>query len=168
MKLILALVLSLAGTFCPLPAQVSVTNAEIRFEFVSKEVKGTIKGFQSNTSIDFDHPENSTFEGSVAVETLDTDNGLRNWHLKRGKYFNEDDYPRISFRSTTVSEKDNTYIVTGNLSLKGTTKSLKINFTRKGNQLEGKTFIYTSDYGINIKKKREDNLVNITLLFNLE
>ncbi|WP_394971883.1 YceI family protein [uncultured Croceitalea sp.] len=149
-------------------AQVSVVNAEISFLFVSKDVKGTIGGFKSTSTIDFDSPESSSFAGSVSVETLDTNNGLRNWSLKNGKYFDEDDFPRISFKSTSVNYKEGTFMVDGNLTLKGTTKPIKINFKKNGNQLKGETSIYSYDYGIKIKKKREDNLVKITLLFDLE
>ena len=148
-------------------AQATVSKAEISFEFVSKEVKGTIEGFESTSRIDFDNPTNSIFEGSVAVKTLDTNNGLRNWSLKSGKYFDADDFPRIQFKSTSVSQKDNSYVVNGNLTLKGITKPITIDFIKKGNQLKGSTSIYSFDYGIKIKKKREDNLVKITLLFDL-
>ena len=148
-------------------AQASIDDAKISFLFVSKDVKGTIAGFESNSKIDFENPENSFFEGSVAVKTLDTNNGLRNWHLK-GKYFKEDDFPKIRFKSNAVSEKEGGYIVNGNLTLKGTTKPVIIKIVRKGNQLKGTSSIYTSDFGINIKKERKDNLVEITLLFDID
>ena len=149
-------------------AQKSVTNAEVSFVFVSKDVKGTIGGFKSSSTIDFDTHERSSFEGSVAVETLDTNNGLRNWSLKNGKYFDEDDFPRISFKSTAVNYEDGIFIVKGDLSIKGTTKPIVINFRKNGNQLKGETSIYSYDYGIKIKRKREDNLVKIEMLFEIE
>lgn len=149
-------------------AQVTVSKAEISFEFISKGVKGTIEGFESTSMIDFDNLENATFEGSVAVKTLDTNNGLRNWSLRSGKYFDADDFPRIQFKSTSVSQKNNSYVVNGDLTLKGITKPITIDFMKKGNQLKGTTAIYSYDYGIKIKKKREDNLVKITLVFDLK
>ncbi|GMN08917.1 YceI family protein [Croceitalea sp. MTPC9] len=149
-------------------SQTTISKAKISFEFVSKDVKGTIEGFESSSKIDFDNPENSFFSGSVAVKTLDTNNGLRNWSLKSGKYFDEDDFPRIEFESSAVNPKDDGYLVKGNLTLKGTTKPITIVFAKQGNQLKGTTSIYCSDYGIKIKKKREDNLVRITLLFDIK
>ncbi len=151
-----------------LNAQANISNAEVSFEFVSKEVKGSIAGFTSSSSINFDTPENSSFTGSVAVETLDTNNGLRNWSLKSRKYFDEDAFPRISFESTAVSQNETGYTVKGNLTLKGITKPITISFTKKGNQLKGLFEIYSYDYGIKIKKKREDNLVKVVLLFDLK
>ncbi|WP_350285771.1 YceI family protein [uncultured Croceitalea sp.] len=145
----------------------AIKSAEVTFEFVAKGVDGTIAGFTSASTIDFDNLQNSVFKGAVAVETLDTDNGLRNWSLKGRKYFNEDSYPKISFESTTITQKDDTYKVQGTLTLKGTKKPLTITFTKNGNTLVGKASLYTSDFGINIKKKREDNLVKITFRFVL-
>lgn len=151
-----------------LKAQSTINKAEINFTFVSKDVTGTIEGFESSSTIDFDNPENSVFKGAVAVETLDTNNGLRNWSLKSGKYFDADAFPKISFESTAVIENENNYEVKGNLTLKGVTRPITIVFSKKGNQLKGLFEIYSSDFGIKIKKKREENLVKVTLLFYLK
>ena len=144
-----------------------ISNAVIEFEFVDKEVKGTISGFESTSKIDWDNMANSFFEGSVAVETLDTNNGLRNWSLKSGKYFDKSDYPRIYFKSTEITHEGKNYLVKGILSLKGIKKPLVIIFKRNGAALVGTTELYTYDFDIKIKKKREDNLVKITFRFEL-
>ncbi|KPM33404.1 YceI family protein [Croceitalea dokdonensis DOKDO 023] len=148
--------------------QTKIKNAEINFRFVSKDVAGTIGGFVSNSSINLNQIEASTIKGSVAVATLDTDNSFRDWHLKRGKYFNEDEHPRISFESTNVTAQGNTVVVNGQLSLKGKTAPLTITFTSSGFVWTGKASLYSSDYGISIKKQREDNLVEITFRFELQ
>lgn len=147
--------------------ETKITNATIEFEFVDKGVKGTIAGFQSTSKIDWNNMANSFFEGSVAVETLDTNNGLRNWSLKSGKYFDKSDYPRIYFNSSEITKVDNTYLVQGDLTLKGIKKPLTITFEKEGNQLIGKTELYTYDFDIKIKKKREDNLVTVIFRFEL-
>ena len=49
--------------------------------------------------------ENSIFKGSVDSKTLDTNNGLRNWSLRSGKYFDVDDHPKITFESKEISKK---------------------------------------------------------------
>ncbi len=143
-----------------------ISKAEISFVFVSKDVAGTISGFQSNSRIDWDNPENSYFEGAVAVKTLDTNNGLRNWSLKGRKYFDEDDHPQIRFKSEKVASDDDKLIVKGTLTMKGVSKPMTITFQKKENTLTGRSSLYTSDFGINIKKKREDNLVKIKVVFD--
>jgi len=148
--------------------KVAIKSAEVTFNFLNNDVDGSFSGFQSTSSIDLDNPSNSIFEGSVAVETIKTGNFLRDWSLKGGKYFDEDEYPRITFKSSSVAETDNGFKVTGDLSIKGTTNSITIDFKKTGDRLVGTTTIFSSDYGINIKKKHEDNKVNVELRFNLK
>jgi len=143
----------------------AIQKATIDFVFVDKDVKGTISGFESTSKIDWNDLENSFFEGSVAVETLDTNSGLRNWSLKSRKYFNESDYPRIYFKSTSVVVQANQFIVKGTLTFKGIEKPLTITFDKTDSGLMGKAELYTYDFGIKIKKERTDNLVKITFRF---
>lgn len=140
-----------------------IQNAEIRFEFVSKGVKGTIAGFESESSIDWEHPENSVFKGRVQSKTLDTNNGLRNWSLRSGKYFDAKDHPYITFESTEVTQDGNQWVVKGNLTIKSTTKSVSVIFKKEDKKLVGTFSLYSIDYGIKIKKQREDNLVKVQL-----
>lgn len=153
----------------PLQAQkpVKIVSAEITFEFVSKKVKGTINGFESQSRIDWNNLENSYFKGSVESKSLDTDNGLRNWSLRSGKYFDVDDYPRITFESTNVQREGDSLMVTGILNIKGNEKEILITFKKKGQQLIGTTSLYSIEYGIKIKKKREENLVNVKMVFDI-
>ena len=145
-----------------------IKSAEITFEFVSKKVDGTVEGFESESTINWENLENSFFKGSVLSKTLDTNNGLRNWSLRSGKYFDVDDYPRITFESTSVKKENDVLLVTGTLNIKGTEKAITITFKKKGQQLVGTTSLYSIDYGIKIKKKREDNLVNVKMVFDIE
>lgn len=145
-----------------------ISNAEISFEFPSKKVKGTIEGFESTSKIDFDDITKSSFKGSVEAKTLDTNNFLRNLSLRSGKYFDVNDYPKITFESTSIVEDANEYVVSGMLTLKGQAKLTVIRFKKDGNQLIGSTQIYSSDFGIKIKKEREDNLVKVNFIFEVE
>lgn len=141
--------------------EAKIESATIRFEFVSKKVKGEIAGFKSTSKIDWANLEGSEISGSVDVATVDTNNGLRNWSLKGSRYFNAKAFPTIQFKSKSISEKEGKLVVSGDLTLKETTKPIEILFERKGNFLKGKASLYTSDFDIKIKKKRGDNLVNV-------
>ncbi|TMU56583.1 YceI family protein [Flagellimonas algicola] len=145
-----------------------IQNAEIRFEFVSKEVKGTIAGFESESVINWEHPEKSIFKGRVQSKTLDTNNGLRNWSLRSGKYFDAKDHPYISFESTKVTPNGNQWVVKGELTIKSTTNPVSIIFKKEDKKLVGTFSLYSIDYGIKIKKQREDNLVKVQLELEVE
>ena len=63
---------------------------------------------------------------------------------------------------------ENGYLVKGSLRLKGISKPFEIKLSKNANQLEGRASLYTSDFNINIKKKREDNLVRVVFRFQLQ
>ncbi len=164
----IVLLFGLMGSFLTTWAQQQeLGEAKITFEFPSKNVKGSISGFASQSKINWEAMEMSLFEGTVEARSLDTNNGLRDWHLRGSRYFATKSYPRIQFKSTEVSWEGDTLLVKGRLTLKGTTKPLTIRFQRQGKQLLGSCSLYSSDYGITIKKKREDNLVNVRFRFTV-
>lgn len=148
-------------------AQQSISSARIEFVFVSKDVDGTIEGFQSSSEVTLEELTNSKFEGSVEVSTLKTGNFLRDWSLKSGKYFDEETYPIISFISSEVSATKNGLKVIGTITIKGISKKLTWLFEQDGNTLRGATTLFSSDFNINIKNGREDNKVEINLILEL-
>ena len=149
-------------------AQTEIKSAEISFVFIAKDVEGTIDGFESSSSIDLTNIEGSSFQGSVAVETIKTGNFLRDWSLKKSKYFNEEEHPQIFFKSTAIAKTSNGFLVDGLVTIKGKTKPMSINFKTNGNQLIGTASLYSSDFDVNIKSKREDNLVQVNFIFEME
>lgn len=136
-------------------------TAEVRFDFLSKNVEGTIQGFRFSGDINPEDLKSSIFSGSVAVETLKTGNFIRDWHLQSSKYFDEEKYPLIRFNSSSVSYENNILSVEGKLTIKNISKSMLWQFKKEGNLIKGSGVIYTSDFGINIKKEREDNKVEV-------
>lgn len=145
----------------------TIKSGTITFNFVSKDVDGHISGFDSSSSIDLDTPENSKFKGSVSVKTIRTGIFLRDWSLKGGKYFDEDEYPKIYFESSAISSTSDGFTVKGTLTIKGNDKLVQFDFKKNGQQLIGTTTLFSSDFGIAIKKKREDNKVIVKMVFDL-
>ncbi|MGV6830392.1 MAG: YceI family protein [bacterium] len=149
-------------------AQTIVTEASISFTFKSKDVSGTIGDFRSNSVIDLQQFENSTLEGSVGVTTLETDNGLRDGHLMWKKYFHRKAHPRISFKSTSITKSgEKSFQITGNLTIKGITKSITFDGKLTGSELEISGELNSTDFDIRIKKESENNLVSIEMKFKL-
>jgi len=166
--LILQLFLFAQITFALTAQQTTdIKSAEITFTFISKDVDGSISGFESSSSIDFDALSDSKFKGSVAVETIKTGNFLRDWSLKGSKYFDADTHPKITFESTQINKSSDGLIVKGTLTIKGTSKPITINFNREDNELVGTTTLFSSDYGIEIKNDRADNEVKVKLVLRM-
>ena len=144
---------------------IKISSAEVSFLFVNNDVNGTLAGFTSESTIDFDQIENSKLKGTVKVETISTGNSIRNWSLRRSKYFDADSYPNITFESTSIKQTGEIIVVSGKLTIKDVTKNIDFRFERNNNQLVGKTTLYSSDYGISIKDEREKNKVEVKLYF---
>ena len=76
------------------------------------------------------------------VNTINTDNDMRDGHIKGPDYFASEKFPELKFVSKTfkkVSEKE--YSVTGDLTLKGVTKpvTLTAKFNGTGTNMQKKT-----------------------------
>jgi len=140
------------------------TKSTISFVFESKKVEGTIGDIQSSSTIDFENFENSIIAGSVAVSTLNTGNFLRDGHLMWAKYFNKKEYPRLSFKSNSIVQKESKeYIIKGTLTIKGISKEEKLIASFSDNVLKLNGTINTTDYDITIDKKKEKNTVTIAM-----
>ncbi len=145
----------------------TIASAEVSFLFVNNDVSGTLSGFTSTSVIDTVNIEQSLFAGSVDVATIDTNNSIRNWSLKRSKYFDANTYPTISFKSTDISVKEAHIQVQGVLTIKDITKEVTFNFVKNKNQLVGKATIYSADFGIAVKSDRLKNKVDIKVVLSL-
>ncbi len=143
------------------------TKATVKFNFLEDDVDGTLEGFDFTGSIDLNNLENTTISGTVEMKTLDTNNWLRNRHLRSKKYFNLSDFPKLKFTSTKVERSDTTINVTGILEIKGTEKQVVFSFEKSDKTLRGTAQINSQDFGISIHDAREENnvLVKITLPF---
>ena len=90
-------------------------------------------GFNSfDTVLDLDtgNPENSTVEVTIDATSIDSRVAEFNEHLNGDDFFNTAEYPTITFRSTKVEVTgENTFDVTGDLSILGTTKPVTLTTT---------------------------------------
>tara|TARA_R110000737_G_scaffold295597_1_gene302230 strand:+ start:348 stop:857 length:510 start_codon:yes stop_codon:yes gene_type:complete len=155
---------------CGLHAQgTGIQEGTVAFSFVKKNVSGTLSDFSSTSVIDWDNLENSVIEGQVASETIRTGNFLRDFSLRRSSYFDVENYPLITFKSTKIETDGENITVNGLLTLKGISKPITILFQKEGDTLTGSTSLFTSDFDITILKKgRESNKVIVSFVLNLE
>jgi len=149
--------------------KINTKNSKITFRFEGENFTGTIGGIKSQSEIDVNQLENSTIKGSVSVGSLKTGNFLRDGHLMWEKYFNRSDYPRIYFESNSIKEnKDRTYNVEGNLTIKGISKPVAFLAVKKDNIINITGNIYTSDWNINIQKERKKNKATIAMKLKMD
>lgn len=107
-------------------------------EFAARHMMVTlVRGFFKNVSgtLEFDpeNPGNLSFETQIEARTLWTGVQQRDDHLRSADFLAVDQYPLISFKSTSVqplSERE--YIVNGDLTLRGVTRNVPLEVAYHG------------------------------------
>ncbi|HLH60692.1 MAG TPA: YceI family protein [Ktedonobacteraceae bacterium] len=85
-------------------------------------VRGHFNVLSGHLHIDEQHSENSWVEAQVDAASVDTRDERRDGHLKSPDFFDVQNYPTITFKSTKVeSAGGNEYNVTGDLTMHGIT-----------------------------------------------
>src|SRR5580704_18083394 len=97
----------------------SVDVAHSRIGFVARhamvtKVRGSFNDFEASGYFDAAEPEKSHVEVTIKATSIDTRNADRDAHLRSNDFFAMDEFPRISFVSTSIErESDVNYRVTG-------------------------------------------------------
>lgn len=95
---------------------------------------------------------------NIQVNSVTTGNDDRDGHLRTGDFFEVEKFPTISFRSTNVVAKGDVLEITGDLTVKDTTKAVTIPFEYNGSVtdpwgntrvgFEGETVVERKDWGL--------------------
>ena len=171
---------SLSGTYTIDPAH-SRIGFVARHAMVTK-VRGSFNEFEGSGYFDGENPGNSKLELVIKAASIDTRNADRDAHLRSNDFFDMDAYPEITFASTGAEQTgDVRYRVTGDLTIKGVTRPVAVDFEYTGtavdpygNQrigLEGTTSVNRKDWGVNWNAALEAGGVlvseNVTLEFEV-
>jgi polyisoprenoid-binding protein YceI len=82
--------------------------------------------------IDGENPANSEIKVRVMADSVDSNSAKRDEHLRNADFFNAGQFPVITFKSTAVEKKGDQWMVTGDFSLHGVTKSITVPFEKVG------------------------------------
>jgi len=141
---------------------VSTTSGTASFTYADG-TKGTFSNVSATIHFDLSDLSSGSISGSVDVSTIDTQNKLRNNHLKEKNFFDVENYPKMTFESTSISDENGVLLIVGNLTIKETTKEVEfVAYNREG-QLTFIGSVYGADFDVATSKKREKTLVGITV-----
>ena len=113
-------------------------------------VHGAFTGLKATIQFDVKNPGAGSISASIDANTVSTGIGMRNHHLKSEEQFlNTDKYPLISFHSRKIEKTGSGYTASGDLTIKGVTKPVRIPFTFTPG---GNSGVFKGQFGI----KRED------------
>jgi len=113
---------------------------------------GNFKGLAGTIEFDKNNPEKTSFNMSVEAAKVNTDNDSRDGHLRKSEYFDVANHPQITFKSEKVSGNGDKLTVSGQLTIKGTSKNISIPFTAEpkddGYKFEGSFQINRRDFKV--------------------
>jgi polyisoprenoid-binding protein YceI len=91
---------------------------------------GKLGGLTANIAFDKASLATSSIEASVDVTTIDSDNAMRDNHLKAEDYFDAEHHPKILMKSVSFKPKGgNNFTGLFNITIKGKTKPVEVPFT---------------------------------------
>ncbi|WHM36402.1 YceI family protein [Streptomyces sp. BPTC-684] len=148
---------ALTGTYTIDPAHSSI-GFTVRHAMVTN-VRGSFGEHEGTLTLDGTDPAASTAVIDVKIASVDTGIGDRDNHLRSADFFDAEQFPLMTFRSTEAQQLGgDKYRIVGDLTIKDVTKPLAIDLEFNGsatdpygNQrvgFEGSADILRSDWGL--------------------
>jgi polyisoprenoid-binding protein YceI len=145
MKKILVCIICFLGTVA-LQAQtwsLDKSHSKLNFTIVHlgiSEQEGNFKNFTLKLTASKEDFSDAVIELTADVTSIDTDNSSRDEHLRGVNYFNAASYPSLVFKSKSFTKTaGNKYKLTGDLTIKGVTKTVDLEVTYIGSTTHPKT-----------------------------
>ena len=147
------------------------------------EVPGFFRDFKGTANYDAGDPMKSTVEFTAKTASVDTGVAPRDNHLKTPDFFDVEKFPELSFKSTRIEKKGKNWIMIGDFTMKGVTKSISFPFQivgflpggeRSGPRMgiTAETTINRRDYGVNYDAKLPTGLLavddNVKVVLQIE
>ena len=162
MFLLAAVLFANTALFAQTKWSVDAVHSKVGFSvehLVISEVEGQFKKFDGTIASSTPDFSNAQVNFTIDVNSVDTENEMRDNHLKNADFFDVAKYPSITFKSTSFKKlSGNKYLLAGNLTLHGVTKPVKFNVTYGGTAKDGygntkagfkaTTVINRFDYGL--------------------
>ncbi len=159
------------------------THSEIGFKvkhMMFTNVSGKFGTYDATIATEDDNFENAAIEFSADIDSISTNNADRDNHLKSGDFFDAENHPKLTFKATSFTKDGDDYELTGDLTLRGVTKSVKFpaefsglmqdpwGNTKAGLNIYGK--INRKDWGLNWNSALETGgvLVGEEVKLNIE
>jgi polyisoprenoid-binding protein YceI len=120
----------LTGTYEIDPAHSTVGFA-VKHAMVST-TRGHFAAFSGGATIDSANPETSTAFLEIDATSVNTGSDQRDGHLRSPDFWDAENNPKITFRSTSAKLDGDELVMTGDLTIKGITKPVDITWEFNG------------------------------------
>ena len=118
-----------AGTWT-IDALHSEVGFSVRHMMVSK-VRGKFTKFVGEL-VTAENPLDSSVTAEIDLASIDTGSEQRDGHLRSPDFFDTDNHPQMTYRSTGLRANGDNYVLDGELTLKGVTRSVPLKLELNG------------------------------------
>ncbi|MDX2437277.1 MAG: YceI family protein [Acidobacteriota bacterium] len=96
------------------------SNVGFKVRHLVAKVSGSFNEFDGTITANFENLDASSVEFVIKTASIDTGNEKRDGHLRSADFFDAEQYPEISFKSSKMTKKGkDTYVVAGILTMRG-------------------------------------------------
>lgn len=105
------------------------THSEVGFKvkhMMFTNVSGKFETYDATITTEEDDFTKSSIEFTANIDSINTGNNDRDNHLKSADFFDAEKNPKLTFVSSSLVKKGDDYEITGELTLHGITKTVKL------------------------------------------
>lgn len=116
------------------------THSEIQFKvkhLMITTVTGYFKSFEAKATTEGDDFSTANISFSADINSLDTNQEQRDGHLKSADFFDAENHPKMTFENGKLEGSGDEYTLTGDLTIRGTTKQAKLKAEFGGIAVDG-------------------------------
>lgn len=138
---------------------IDTAHSEVGFKvkhLVVSTASGKFTTFEGTLEAENDDFSDAKVSFSADIDSIHTGHEQRDGHLKSADFFDAEKFPKLTFTSTKVEKKgDSDFVITGDLTMKGVTKSVVVNAEFGGieKSLYGQT---VAGFEVTTKVNRQD------------
>ena len=95
-------------------------------------VKGRFSDVEGTVTINGSTPDTARVDATMKAASIDTRTEQRDQHLRSADFLDAEQYPAVTFKSTKISGTREHFTITGDLTIKSTTRSVTLDATYEG------------------------------------
>jgi len=120
--------------------KIDAAHSEIGFKIkhlVISTVSGSISKFDASMESSKPDFTDASISFEANVDSITTNNEQRDAHLKSDDFFNAAQFPKITFKSTSIEKKGDTeYVLHGDLTVRDVTKNIALKVEHGGSVVD--------------------------------
>ena len=104
-------------------------HSEVQFKvrhMMVSNVSGYFRSFSGTLAAEADDLSDAQFDFEAQIDSIDTRNSDRDGHLKSPDFFDAENHPTLSFKSTGIKTDGEDWLIKGDITIRGNTLPIEL------------------------------------------